>query len=109
MTTHQRPFNVPTELYPFEDHWFERDVPLVAHVADWQRGLPSLWRAALMFRGLSGVVEMMCSSESKPWAFVLPAVGVALRRVITRRRGLGCMRLVAVGPVGPAACLSVAC
>ena len=41
MTTHQRPFSVPTELYPFEDHWFERDGAAM-HYVDHGEGVPVL-------------------------------------------------------------------
>jgi haloalkane dehalogenase len=42
MTTRHRPFNVPTELYPFEDHWFERDGSAM-HFVDHGDGVPVLF------------------------------------------------------------------
>ena len=41
MTTHQRPFDVPTELYPFEDHWFEWNGSAM-HYLDHGDGVPVL-------------------------------------------------------------------
>jgi haloalkane dehalogenase len=39
--THQRPFEVPSDLYPFEDHWFERNGSAM-HYLDEGDGVPVL-------------------------------------------------------------------
>ena len=42
MTTHQRPFEVSSDLYPFEDHWFEHNGSAM-HYVDEGEGVPVLF------------------------------------------------------------------